>query len=122
MRSGTPPSPPGTALKTASRKPTNRRKTVSNKPGNGSATKSRPDHAVTSKRRSKQMSSINEQAEWSSDPVSDHAVIELASGLDDFIDKEVVDKQDMAVGKLACYWQSRSGRLIFLGIKGKGHE
>jgi hypothetical protein len=71
---------------------------------------------------SQQKSFTNEEAEWSRGPVSDHAVIQLASVLDDFIDKEVVDKQDMVVGKLACYWQSRSGQLIFLGIKVKGHE
>jgi hypothetical protein len=73
-------------------------------------------------RLSQQKSSLNEQAEWSREAVSDHAAIEVASVLDDFIDKEVVDKLDMVVGKLACYWQSRSGQLIFLGIKVKGHD
>ena len=49
-------------------------------------------------------------------------MIDFASVLDDFLDEEVVDKQGTAIGALACYWQSVSGRLVFLGIKVKGQE
>jgi hypothetical protein len=49
-------------------------------------------------------------------------MIEFASVLDDFMDEEVVDKEGAAIGTLACYWQSVSGRLVFLGIKVKGRE
>jgi len=66
--------------------------------------------------------SIIEQTEPSRDPLTDHAVIEFASVLDDFMDEEVVDGRDTVVGKLACYWQSVNGRLVFLGIKVKGHK
>jgi hypothetical protein len=73
-------------------------------------------------RLSQEKSFIFEEAERNREPNSHHAAIELASVLDDFIDKEVVDKQDLIVGKLACYWQSSNGRLIFLGIKVKGGD
>lgn len=36
--------------------------------------------------------------------------------------EEVVDKQGTALATLACYWQSVSGLLVFLGIKVKGTE
>jgi len=56
------------------------------------------------------------------EPLSDTAMIEFASVLDDYMDEEVVDKQGGGVGTLACYWQSVSGHLVFLGIKVKGQE
>src|SRR6185436_5044638 len=49
-------------------------------------------------------------------------MIEFASVLDDFIDEEVMDKEGGVIGTLACYWQSVSGHLVFLGIKVKGQE
>ena len=52
----------------------------------------------------------------------DKVMIDFASVLEDFLDEEVVDKQGVAIGTLACYWQSVSGRLVFLGIKLKGQE
>ena len=69
-----------------------------------------------------QKSSINDQAENSRDPLTDQQVIDFASALDDFMDEEVVDKEGTVVGTLGCYWQSVSGRLVFLGIKVAGRE
>jgi hypothetical protein len=66
-------------------------------------------------------SSINAKAESGKDP-TDPAMMDFASVLDDFQGEEVVDKEGKAVGTLACYWQSVSGLVIFLGIKVKGHE
>jgi len=54
--------------------------------------------------------------------LTDTAMIEFASVLDDFMDEEVVDKEGTTIGTLACYWQSVSGLLVFLGIKVKGQE
>jgi hypothetical protein len=71
---------------------------------------------------SQQNSSINEKAESSKDSLTDEGMIEFASVLDDFMDEEVLDKEDTVVGTLACYWGSVSGVLVFLGIKVKGHE
>ena len=55
-------------------------------------------------------------------PLTDQAMIDFASTLDDFMDEEVVDNQGKVVGTLACYWLSVSGHLVFLGIKVQGHE
>ena len=66
--------------------------------------------------------SIHTKAESGKDSLTDPAMIEFASVLDDFMDEEVVDKQGRTIGTLACYWQSVSGLLVFLGIKMKGHE
>src|ERR1051326_2507001 len=55
-------------------------------------------------------------------PLTEAAMIEFASVLDDFMDEEVVDKQGAAIGTLACYWESVAGLLVFLGIKIKGKE
>ena len=54
--------------------------------------------------------------------MTDPAMIEFASVLDDFQGEEVVDKHGTAVGTLGCYWQSVSGRLVFLGIEIKGDD
>ena len=67
-------------------------------------------------------SPTNKNAESGKDLLTDTAMIEFTSVLDDFMDEEVVDKEGAAIGTLACYWQSVSGRLVFLGIKLKGHE
>src|SRR6266496_1884556 len=66
--------------------------------------------------------SIYETADRGEDSLTDQAMIEFAAVLDDFMDEEVVDKQGTAIGTLACYWQSVSGLLVFLGIKVKGTE
>lgn len=66
--------------------------------------------------------SINEEAESSQDLLTDTAMIELASVLDDFMDEEVLDEKGATIGTLACYWQSVSGLLVFLGVKVKGKE
>jgi hypothetical protein len=68
-----------------------------------------------------QTSSINKKAESGKDP-TDPAMIDFASVLDDFQGEEVVDKRGTPVGTLACYWQSVSGLVIFLGIKLQGEE
>src|SRR5688572_22122171 len=65
---------------------------------------------------------IDEKAESGKDSLTDPAMIEFASVLDDFQGEEVVDKQGTPVGTLGCYWQSVSGRLVFLGIDIKGDE
>src|SRR5215208_531636 len=57
------------------------------------------------------------QSENPKEPLTHTALIEFASVLDDYMDEEVVDKEGAAIGTLACYWQSVSGRLVFLGIK-----
>jgi len=67
-------------------------------------------------------SSSNEQAPPSRDSLTDQQMIDFASALDDFMDEAVVDQHGKVVGTLACYWQSVSGRLIFLGIKIDGHK
>jgi hypothetical protein len=69
-----------------------------------------------------QSSPINEKAETSKDSPTDPDVIDFVSLLDDFMDEEVVDMQGVSVGTLACYWQSVSGLLVFLGIKVEGHQ
>ena len=71
---------------------------------------------------SEQNNSSNQKAESGKDPLTDPAVIEFASVLDDFQGEEVVDKHGTPVGTLGCYWQSVSGRLVFLGIEIKGDE
>jgi len=76
----------------------------------------------TPKPCSEQKSCITEKAEHSHDSLTDPAMIEFASVLDDFLDEEVVDKQGIAIGTLACYWGSVSGHLMFLGVKLKGQE
>jgi hypothetical protein len=76
----------------------------------------------TPKPLSQQKSSINEKAESGKDSLTDPAMIDFASVLDDFLDEEVVDKQGTAIGTLACYWISVSGLLMFLGIKVNGQE
>jgi hypothetical protein len=67
-------------------------------------------------------SPLNNKADAAKEPLSDTAMIEFASVLDDYMDEEVVDKEGVAIGTLACYWQSVSGHLVFLGIKVKGRE
>jgi hypothetical protein len=59
----------------------------------------------------------NKQPVNGKEPLTETAVIEFASVLDDYMDEEVVDKEGAAIGTLACYWQSVTGRLVFLGIK-----
>ena len=76
----------------------------------------------TPKPFSQQNSSTAEKAESSKDELTDPVMIEFASVLDDFMDEEVVDKEGTTIGTLACYWQSVSGLLVFLGIKVKGQE
>ena len=65
---------------------------------------------------------IDDQAESSRNSLTERVMIDFASVLDDFMGEEVVDKQGTAIGTLACYWQSASGLLVFLGIKVKGHK
>lgn len=67
-------------------------------------------------------SPTHKNAESGKGPLTDTAMIEFASVLDDFMDEEVVDQEGAAIGTLACYWQSVSGQLVFLGIKLKGQE
>jgi hypothetical protein len=66
--------------------------------------------------------SLNEDDGNTTDSMTESARIDLTSVLDDFMDEEVVDKQGAAIGTLACYWQSASGLLVFLGIKLTGQE
>ncbi len=66
--------------------------------------------------------SNNEDAEISEDSPTEQGMIDFAAVLDDFMDEEVVDKEGTAIGTLACYWQSASGLLVFLGIKLNRHE
>ena len=63
-----------------------------------------------------------QKAESGTDALTDPAMIDFASVLDDFLDEEVVDKQGTPVGTLACFWKSVSGLVIFLGIKVNGEE
>jgi hypothetical protein len=63
---------------------------------------------------------INEEAESGNDTRTDKVMTDFATDLDDFLDEEVVDKQGAPIGTLACYWQSHSGRLVFLGVKLNG--
>jgi hypothetical protein len=76
----------------------------------------------TPKLLSQRSSSITEEAENGTTPLSEAAMIDFASVLDDFMDEEVLDKQGAVIGTLACYWQSVSGLLVFLGIKVKGQQ
>jgi hypothetical protein len=76
----------------------------------------------TPKRFPKKTNSINENSETDNDPLTDTAMIDFASVLDDFLDEEVVDQQGTTIGTLACYWNSVSGLLMFLGIKLKGEQ
>ena len=76
----------------------------------------------TLKPLAQRQSSTHERVESGGDSLTDPAMIDFASVLDDFLDEEVVDKQGTAVGTLACYWKSASGLLLFLGIKVKGQE
>ena len=55
-------------------------------------------------------------------PRQDRDVSDLAAVLDDFLDEEVVDRRGMAIGTLACYWQSVSGALVFFGVRLEGQE
>jgi hypothetical protein len=71
----------------------------------------------TTKPFSQQESSIHQKAESGTDSLTDPAMIDFASVLDDFLDEEVVDKQGTPVGTLSCFWKSVSGLVIFLGIK-----
>jgi len=66
--------------------------------------------------------SIPEKADNARGSLTDTAMIEFASVLDDYMDEEVVDKEGRPIGTLACYWQSVSGHLVFLGIKVKGQN
>jgi hypothetical protein len=65
---------------------------------------------------------VDEQPDSSRESLNERIMIDFASVLDDFMGEEVVDKKGTAIGTLACYWQSASGLLVFLGIKVKGHE
>jgi hypothetical protein len=76
----------------------------------------------TTKPDSEQKDSVHQNAASGSDTLTDAAMIDFASALDDFQGEEVVDKHDTPVGTLGCYWQSVSGLLVFLGIKLKGQE
>jgi len=67
-------------------------------------------------------SSINEAAESGTDPLTETAMIDFTSVLDDFLGEEVVDKYGTVIGTLACYWKSVSGLLVFLGIKVQGAQ
>jgi len=71
---------------------------------------------------SEQNNSSNQKAESGKDPLTDPAMIDFASALDDFQGEEVVDKHGTPVGTLGCYWQSVSGLVVFLGIKMAGDE
>ena len=66
--------------------------------------------------------STDDSAERSKESLTDQAMIDFVSALDDFMDEEVVDNQGTVVGTLACYWLSVSGRLVFLGEKIDGQE
>jgi hypothetical protein len=74
----------------------------------------------TNKPFSEQKNSMD--AASGSDALTDPAMIEFASALDDFQGEEVLDKHGTPVGTLGCYWQSVSGLLVFLGIEVKGQE
>jgi hypothetical protein len=76
----------------------------------------------TPKPFSEQKGSANEKAESGKDSLTDPAMIDFASVLDDFLDEEVVDQEGTTIGTLACYWQSVSGMVVFLGIKVTGDE
>lgn len=65
---------------------------------------------------------MDEKTESGKDSLTDPAMIDFAEVLDDFLDEEVVDEQGTPIGTLACYWQSVSGLVVFLGIKVNGHE
>lgn len=65
---------------------------------------------------------LREEAENDQAPWKDRDVGDLASVLEDFLDEEVVDQHGMAIGTLACYWQSVSGSLVFLGVRLEGQE
>ena len=69
-----------------------------------------------------QESTVNEKAERNTASLTDKDMIDFGSVLDDYIDEEVVDNQGTAIGTLACYWQSVSGLLVFLGINLDGQE
>jgi hypothetical protein len=71
---------------------------------------------------SKKKRPVDGSAGGSTDPLTDDQMIEFAAVLDDFMDEEVVDERDAVIGTLACYWQSVSGELVFLGIKLERHE
>jgi len=71
---------------------------------------------------SQQKSSTREKAESGTDALTDPAMIDFASVLDDFLDEEVVDQEGAAIGTLACFWKSVSGLVIFLGIKVNGQQ
>jgi hypothetical protein len=65
---------------------------------------------------------LQEEFESSKEYSRGRETIDLASVLEDFLDEEVVDKNGQVVGTLACYWQSVSGRLVFLGVKLKNRD
>ena len=71
---------------------------------------------------SEQNQPANKKAENGKDSLTDRAMIEFAAVLDDFMDEEVVDREGNAIGTLACYWQSVSGLLVFLGIAVNGQK
>jgi hypothetical protein len=62
------------------------------------------------------------KAESGTDSLTDPAMIDFASVLDDFLDEEVVDQEGAPIGTLACFWKSVSGLVIFLGIRVKGQQ
>ena len=66
--------------------------------------------------------STSEPTEPGLDSLTNQQMMDFTSALDDFMDEEVVDEHGEAVGTLACYWHSVSGKLIFLGIKIDGHK
>lgn len=65
---------------------------------------------------------LQEEAENDQAPRKDRDANDLASILEDFLDEEVVDQHGMAIGTLACYCQSVSGSLVFLGVRLEGQE
>ena len=65
---------------------------------------------------------LQEDIENDHDPWQDRDIGDLASVLEDFLDEEVVDRHGMAIGTLACYWQSINGSMVFLGVKLEGQE
>ena len=72
--------------------------------------------------RTARESLLQEETENDQDPWQDRIMGDLASVLEDFLDEEVVDRHGTVIGTLACYWQSVSGPLVFLGVRLAGQE
>ena len=65
---------------------------------------------------------IQNECERDEDPRTEKVSSDFAVVLEDFLDEEVVDRFGVAIGTLACFWRSVSGRLVFLGIKLEGQK